>query len=120
MTLRGDPEELFKKLQKADSEIYALFRTEKYGTITILNRATEHSFEITPFREEDDYENHRHPEKIDWSKSLISDAKRRDFTINCLYYTTIELDAKKTKIIKNPQKNSNKQDFNKGWDDVQR
>jgi len=28
----------------------------------------------------------RHPEEIKWVDDLISDSKRRDFTINSLYY----------------------------------
>jgi tRNA nucleotidyltransferase (CCA-adding enzyme) len=44
------------------------------------------SYEITPFRQEWGYEDFRHPWEIQWSDSLLDDAKRRDFTINCLYY----------------------------------
>ncbi len=50
----------------------------------------ETNYEFTPFREESGYADHRHPDEIMWSDSLIADAKRRDFTINCLYYTAVQ------------------------------
>jgi tRNA nucleotidyltransferase (CCA-adding enzyme) len=48
------------------------------------------SYEITPFRCEWGYEDFRHPWEIQWSDSLLDDAKRRDFTINCLYYKNLK------------------------------
>jgi poly(A) polymerase len=41
--------------------------------------------EIATFREEGDYTNHRHPGKVKFS-GVEEDARRRDFTINALYY----------------------------------
>ncbi len=52
------------------------------------------SYEITPFRQEWGYEDFRHPGEIQWSDSLLDDAKRRDFTINCLYYKKLKDQAK--------------------------
>ncbi len=46
---------------------------------------------MTPFREESGYADNRHPDSIKRSQSLIADAKRRDFTINCIYYSKFEL-----------------------------
>lgn len=43
-------------------------------------------YEVTTFRVEDDYNDHRHPSKITFSSSLLDDSKRRDFTINSMYY----------------------------------
>lgn len=55
-----------------------------HGTITYLieNRA----YEITTYRLETEYINHRKPIGIKFSKSLKEDLKRRDFTINALAY----------------------------------
>ena len=58
--------------------------------MTLINKGDDITFELTPFREEGGYEDHRHPDEIKWSSSLLSDAKRRDFTINCIYYTTVQ------------------------------
>lgn len=95
MTLAAQPDDVYAALQKASNEEFALFRTEKFGTATLINRSDETSYEITPFREEGIYSDNRHPDEIRWSTSLIADAKRRDFTINSLYYASVTLHDKK-------------------------
>jgi tRNA nucleotidyltransferase (CCA-adding enzyme) len=75
------------------------FYNNIYGTVSIpLNRAIQESplqptnyplptvFEITPFRTESNYSDSRHPEKIQWAKTLEEDLSRRDFTINAIAY----------------------------------
>lgn len=44
----------------------------------------KYHIEITTFRKEYDYINHRKPSKVEFVKSLNVDLKRRDFTINAL------------------------------------
>lgn len=68
-----------------DKSNISTFRTEKFGTMTMVTQWRIH-YEITPFRCEGGYQDFRHPWEIQWSKSLLDDAKRRDFTINCIYY----------------------------------
>ncbi len=46
-------------------------------------------YEITPFRTENTYSDGRHPDEVVRSDSLLEDSQRRDFTINCMYYTSI-------------------------------
>ncbi len=75
-----------------DKSSISTFRTEKFGTMTMV-RGWKIHYEITPFRQEWGYEDFRHPWEIQWSDSLLDDAKRRDFTINCLYYKRLK-DAK--------------------------
>lgn len=41
--------------------------------------------DITTLRVEDDYIDHRHPDKIMFTRSIEDDYKRRDFTINAIY-----------------------------------
>gem|GEM_PF-3553162 len=41
------------------------------------------------------YEDVRHPSELEWTDSLWKDSLRRDFTINCLYYTYVEFDKEK-------------------------
>jgi len=43
-------------------------------------------YEITTFRHESGYSDHRHPDKIIWGKTLAEDLERRDFTINSIAY----------------------------------
>lgn len=55
----------------------------KFGTIGLHTQ--EGIIEVTSFREELDYANHRHP-RVSFVQSLESDLKRRDFTINAIAY----------------------------------
>ncbi len=57
---------------------------EKYGTLIIV--VDGENIEVTTFRKESDYSDNRHPDKVEFISSLEEDLKRRDFTINALYY----------------------------------
>jgi len=60
-----------------------------FGTVLvpiILSADETQLFEITPFRTESMYTNNRHPDAIEWAKTLDEDVQRRDFTINALAY----------------------------------
>lgn len=67
------------------------FYNNRYGTVTIpvnlkdkkLNKLL---FEVTPFRQESDYQDFRHPAKITWAKTIKEDLARRDFTINSIAF----------------------------------
>jgi tRNA nucleotidyltransferase/poly(A) polymerase len=50
---------------------------------------TNSQYEITPFRTETTYSDGRHPDEVVRSDSLLEDSQRRDFTINCMYYTRV-------------------------------
>jgi len=68
----------------------------KYGTVTIpitigdgdekTIAIKQYLFEITPFRKESLYKDFRHPQKIEWAKTIEDDLARRDFTINAIAY----------------------------------
>jgi len=60
------------------------FYHNTYGTVTIKNG--NDLFEITPFRKESNYTDNRHPEKIEWAKTVGEDLARRDFTINAMAF----------------------------------
>lgn len=69
------------------------FYDNKFGTVGIpLKKPTTHDlqpktiFEVTTFRSESGYTDHRHPDKISWGETLEEDLKRRDFTINAMAY----------------------------------
>ena len=55
----------------------------KFGTLKTM--LLGHEVEITSFREESEYTDHRRPTNIKFVKDIKIDAKRRDFTINALY-----------------------------------
>lgn len=60
------------------------FYHNTYGTVTIPKE--QELFEITPFRKESGYSDNRHPEKIEWAKTIEEDLGRRDFTINAIAF----------------------------------
>ena len=68
---------------------HRVFKTGiQHGTITVLSNG--HPVEITTFRSENVYEDHRHPSGVSFSKCIEEDCKRRDFTINALCYNNSE------------------------------
>ena len=56
----------------------------KHGTVTVIINHVH--IEITTYRIETSYSDHRHPDKIAFSSSLKEDCARRDLTINALAY----------------------------------
>lgn len=58
------------------------FYNNSYGTVGV--KVEDDIFEITPFRKEGQYSDLRHPDKIEWAKTLEEDLSRRDFTINAI------------------------------------
>ncbi len=64
----------------------------KHGTVTVL--LGNDKFEITTFRKERGYSDGRHPDHVEFGKTLEEDVVRRDFTIN-----SIALDILNKKII---------------------
>ncbi len=67
------------------------FYDNQFGTVGIkLREGTDDEvtdvYEITTYRSEQGYQDHRHPDKLSWGTSLEEDLKRRDFTINAIAY----------------------------------
>ena len=63
------------------------FADNKFGTVTVLTASKDPKLkevEITPFRTEEKYTDKRHPDKVEWAKTIEEDLARRDFTINAL------------------------------------
>ncbi len=56
----------------------------KHGTITVVINHIH--IEITTYRVETSYSDHRHPDEVSFSNSLKEDCARRDLTINALAY----------------------------------
>ena len=61
-----------------------LTQGKKHGTVSVL--IDNEVYEITSFRKETIYLDHRHPKEVKFSRSLKEDTKRRDFTINQIAY----------------------------------
>ena len=54
----------------------------KHGTVTVLLEGEP--YEITTFRRDGDYTDHRRPEQVEFVEELREDLARRDFTINAM------------------------------------
>lgn len=69
------------------------FYDNQFGTVGIKIRESSDSesevtdiYEITPYRSEKNYKDHRHPDTVTWGASLEEDLSRRDFTINAIAF----------------------------------
>ena len=76
-------------LPEQTMEVFSDLRTIptglKHGTVTVL--IDGEPIEITTFRADGDYSDHRHPESVSFSSRLEDDLCRRDFTVNAMAYS---------------------------------
>lgn len=82
LTTNATPEEMLALFPEG-------FYDNQFGTVGIpLERLeeTEHKgvVEVTTFRTEKGYTDRRHPEIVEWGKTIDEDLSRRDFTINAI------------------------------------
>lgn len=70
-------------------EMMALFEDKRviptgiqHGTLAIL--AEDGAYEVTTFRIDGEYLDHRHPKSVAFTRELAEDLSRRDFTINAM------------------------------------
>lgn len=74
-TTNAKPEEILKLFPDS-------FYDNQFGTVGI--KMPNDIFEITTYRSEKGYKDHRHPDQITWGKTIQEDLARRDFTINAI------------------------------------
>lgn len=55
---------------------------KEHGTINVVYN--HENYEVTTFRAEDEYEDHRRPSEVIFVRDLYKDVERRDFTINAI------------------------------------
>ncbi len=56
----------------------------RHGTVTVIWQGQP--YEITTFRMETGYSDHRRPDRVDFTKDVTEDLARRDFTVNAMAY----------------------------------
>lgn len=71
-------EKCFKDLKVIETGI-------KHGTVTVVSGGED--VEVTTFRQDGEYSDHRRPDTVQFSSSLEDDLARRDFTINAMAYS---------------------------------
>ena len=89
MLLRKEPHDFDVTTSATPEEVIPLFEKTvptgiKHGTVTVL--LDGEAVEVTTFRTEGKYQDHRHPENVRFVKSLMEDLARRDFTVNAMAY----------------------------------
>lgn len=73
------PQKLVEQLfSDCDRDLSALY----FGVVTVNKPVT---CQITTYRVENEYHNHRYPRNISYVEEVSLDALRRDFTVNALY-----------------------------------
>ncbi|MEO8065224.1 MAG: hypothetical protein ABI643_00005, partial [Candidatus Doudnabacteria bacterium] len=80
------PEEIEKILSKEKILVKPIGK--KFGSILAI--VDEFPVEITTFRSEGRYSDNRHPDRVEFIKDYLDDAKRRDFTINAFYFDPVK------------------------------
>lgn len=85
-TTNAPPEEILKLFPDS-------FYDNKFGTVGVPIKKDKETqvYEITTYRSEHGFSDHRHPDKILWGGTLVEDLKRRDFTINALAFDGVKL-----------------------------
>lgn len=57
----------------------------EHGTVTVM--LDRQAYEVTTYRVDGDYSDHRHPDQVHFVDDLRRDLARRDFTINAMAYS---------------------------------
>lgn len=81
---------------------------------TVIVRYNHQSFEITTFRTETGYTDYRHPDQVEFVRSIYDDLARRDFTINAIamdkmgkiidpYSGKLDIDRRIIRAVGNPE-----------------
>ena len=61
---------------------------KKFGMVRIV--IDGNVFELTTFRTDGEYSDHRRPDSVEFTDDLYQDAMRRDFTFNAVYFDPLE------------------------------
>ncbi len=92
VTTNAKPDQIQKIFPKS-------FYENRFLTVTVLTESKDprlKEIEITTYRKEAKYTDKRHPDKVEFAKTLEEDLKRRDFTVNAM---ALEIQDSKFRII---------------------
>ena len=74
-----------EEVMAACGDLHVVETGLKHGTVTVFNGGLP--VEVTTFRREGAYSDHRRPDRVDFTLDLAQDLARRDFTINAMAYS---------------------------------
>lgn len=92
--LNGDTPHDFDITTSAEPEtVISLFEKTvptgiKHGTVTVIINGVPN--EVTTYRADGEYRDHRRPDSVIFVKSLREDLARRDFTVNAMAYNKVD------------------------------
>lgn len=89
MVLGREPEDWDITTSAQPMQVKTLFRRTidtgiQHGTVTVM--LGDEGYEVTTYRTDGEYEDHRHPKEVLYTPDLKEDLERRDFTINAMAY----------------------------------
>ena len=91
--IRGvDPQDWDVATSATPEEIQKIFKrslyTNRFGTVVV--HSGDHEVEVTTYRVEAEYSDHRRPDHVAFTVSLHEDLSRRDFTMNAMAWRPSE------------------------------
>ncbi len=86
---------------------FKTFYENVFGTVGVVlpsdsKRKFNSIVEITTYRTESSYTNKRHPDRINWAKTIQEDLSRRDFTVNAIAFKSEFKEKKPEGLIIDP------------------
>ena len=90
----GDWDVATSALPETVASLFAGSRYEnRFGTVTVPRAVPPQRVEITTFRRDHQYADHRRPDSVTFTDSLDEDLARRDFTVNAIAWGRQATDA---------------------------
>ncbi len=73
-----------EEMQAAFADCHVIETGLKHGTLTVMHNHIP--YEVTTFRVDGEYTDHRHPDQVTFVQDITADLARRDFTVNAMAY----------------------------------
>ena len=71
-----------EEMQRVFGDQHVIETGLKHGTLTVMY--DHEPYEVTTFRVDGEYTDHRHPDAVRFVKNVVDDLARRDFTVNAM------------------------------------
>ena len=74
-----------EQMQQVFKDLHTVETGLKHGTLTVV--VNHIPYEITTFRVDGEYTDHRHPDSVSFVDNIAEDLSRRDFTVNAMAWS---------------------------------